>query len=156
MKIPHQITTLLFTACLLCGSVQTALCQDTIKIEPAIDSLIDEPYRFPDIKAEYPGGTEAFLQFLFKNINYPQKALDEDIHGTVIIGFTVKVDGTIDEIEIIQSVHESLDNEAIRLIKLMDKWTPAQLDGVAVSSKYQVPIRFEMRQGKTKKPKKNK
>ena len=116
----------------------------TIEI-PTVGGIEDElPLRFPEIKAEYPGGMQALLKFINNNFNYPQEAFDAGFQGTVIIGFVVKADGTIDDVKVLKKVHPSLEQEAIRVVKSMPKWKPASSDGVAVSSYFQLPVQFKM------------
>jgi len=142
MKIPQQITTLLLAACLLCGSVQTALCQNNVIDEIQTERPVE---RFPDTKAEFQGGLEGLMQFLSKNISYPPDALDANIQGMVLVEFVVKTDGSIDNIKVIKSVHESLDNEAIRVVKLTDnKWIPAKLNEENVTSTFILPMQFKI------------
>ncbi len=109
------------------------------------DSSFDEeqPQRFPDIKAEFPGGNIALLKFLIENIVYPQDALDEGGVGTVIVEFVVQTDGSVDNVTVIIERHPSLDQEAIRVIQTMPKWKPAKSNNIAVSSYFQLPVEFK-------------
>jgi len=100
--------------------------------------------RSPEIKAEYSGGMQALMKFLGEKLSYPQDALDNNISGTVIVEFVVKADGTIDKVTVIEKVHPSLDKEAIRVVKLMDKWNAGSSNGVAVSSYFQLPVEFSL------------
>jgi protein TonB len=46
-----------------------------------------------EILSEYPGGQAAWLRYLNKTLRYPDKAVDKNIMGTVIVQFTVDTDG---------------------------------------------------------------
>ncbi len=67
----------------------------------------------------------------------------ETIVGKVYVGFVVEVDGTITNIEIMKSLHETCDLEAIRIVKLMPKWQPGKFNDVIVPTKMVLPIAFE-------------
>ncbi|MCL2327669.1 MAG: energy transducer TonB [Bacteroidetes bacterium] len=122
---------------------------DTGKVfvpEPPPPPPIVEPEvveRYPDIKAEPPGGMPALMKFLGERLRYPQDALDDNVSGTVIVEFVVKADGTIGNVQVIKKVHPSLDQEAVRVVKLMEKWKPGSSNKVAVSSYFQLPVQFK-------------
>ena len=77
----------------------------------------------------YPGGDAALQTYLKENLKYPQAAIDNGIEGVVDVAFTVKADGSIGAIKIVRMVDPDPEQEAIRLVKNMPKWTPA--DGAA-------------------------
>ena len=77
----------------------------------------------------YPGGSKAYIEFLQKNLVYPQQAKEQEIEGNVYVEFLVTKDGTLTDISVKISVDETCDEEAIRLVKLMPKWKPAVING---------------------------
>lgn len=93
-----------------------------------------------EVKAQFPGGEKAFLNFLARNVKYPTLALEAGKQGRVACLATIGVDGTIKEVEITKSVDPALDAEVIRVIKKTPKWEPAQLAGKAVE--YKIPLGF--------------
>lgn len=74
---------------------------------------------------EYPGGKEAMEKYIAENMKYPQTAIDNGIEGVVSVAFTVKADGSIGNIKIVRMIDPDLETEAIRLVKNMPNWTPA-------------------------------
>jgi TonB family protein len=90
---------------------------------------------------EYPGGTEAFFKFLSKNLKWPKGS--EEAMGRVIVSFVIERDGHMSNFKIEKSLGKDLDEEAIRVLKLSPKWTPAVKKGYKVRVKYFVPISFE-------------
>lgn len=90
----------------------------------------------------FPGGSDKMYAFLQKNKKYPQKGPDADKEGKVFVGFIVKSDGSIENIEIKRSLSPSHDAEAIRVIKMMPKWIPGKQNGRAVNCWYTLPIDF--------------
>ena len=93
---------------------------------------------------EFPGGTEKLFEFLKENIHYPEIAEENGVQGRVVVTFVVEVDGSISETKVVKSVDSSLDEEAIRVVKLLPKWNPAMLNGKPVRSKYTLPITFRL------------
>ena len=96
-------------------------------------------------KAEFPGGNKKLIEYLRENIKYPEQALAKSIVGRVFVKFTIKKDGSIDDIKVIRSADPLLDEEAIRVVKNMPNWIPAQMRGKDVSSTYTLPILFNIR-----------
>jgi TonB family protein len=87
------------------------------------------------------GGKIAFQKYVRENIKYPQD-IEEQIKGTVRLKFTVKTNGGITNMELLKSLGESFDNEAIRLVLEGPAWKPAQLNGETVERDVKVKIRF--------------
>ena len=77
-------------------------------------------------------------------MRYPRSAAKKGIEGRVICQFTVKKDGSIENIIIMRGVHKSLDKEAVRIIKKMPKWKPGKSKGENVDYKYTIPVEFKL------------
>ena len=104
----------------------------------------DKIYDVAEVPAEFPGGNAAMMQWLKDNMRYPQVALEEGIQGRVIVRFVVEKDGSRSNIEIMSSADPCLNNEAIRLIQTMPKWTPAYQNGQPVRYRFTLPIMFRL------------
>ncbi len=87
----------------------------------------------------FKGGNEALKIYLSQNLHYPKPASKS---GTVYVGFTVEKDGTITNVVVLKGVEPILDNEALRVIRMMPAWIPAQENGKPIVSKYNLPIKF--------------
>jgi TonB family protein len=92
----------------------------------------------------YPGGESAMMEYVAKNIVYPQEARDKEISGCVFVGFIVEKDGSIGEVKLLSGIGGGCDEEAIRVIKDMPKWKPGKQDGKPVRVSYQMPIFFKL------------
>lgn len=94
----------------------------------------------------FPGGREELYRFIGSKIKYPKDARRNGIEGKVGISFVVERDGSIkpESIKIEQSLYPSLDKEAIRVVKLMPNWTPANHSGRNVRAKTGFPITFAL------------
>ena len=97
-----------------------------------------------DVHASYPGGNEALAQFLCENLKYPAECEAAGIKGRVLVQFVVTSEGDIANPIIEKSVDPRLDAEALRVIKLMPKWIPAEKDGKKIAVKYHAPINFAL------------
>jgi len=115
---------------------------------------------------QFPGGKEAMMQFLKKNVHYPDAAQDYDVEGQVIMTFFVNEDGSISDIsahdckinrfnttrfsqeteskqkELKEQFAKLFAKEGYRVIKKMPKWTPGERNGIITRMKYNVSISF--------------
>ena len=111
--------------------------EDIVKkeVESKIFDVVDQA---PSFK----GGQSSLMSWLSQNIIYPPEAEEKGIQGRVVASFIVEKDGSISNVEIVQSVDSILDCETVRLLKAMPKWLPGKQSGVAVRVKYNIPISF--------------
>lgn len=90
----------------------------------------------------FPGGKEALDKFISTNLIYPQTSKSMGVEGVVNVQFTVNTDGSIGSIKIVRMVDPDLEQEAIRIVKKMPAWIPADKDGVPVEATAQVSVPF--------------
>lgn len=90
---------------------------------------------------EFPGGQEALLKFLSRNLNTPQD-LENGEKKMVKAKFQVDKDGSVTLVAIELSGGSLFDKEVIRVCKKMPKWKPAVQNGVAVAMSYVLPVTF--------------
>ena len=91
-------------------------------------------------------GKESLKHFIQQNRRYPTKAFSKGVEGTVKIKFIISEKGEVLEPKFEKNIESSLDKEAMRLVELMPKWTPAMLDGAAIESVYSLSIPFKINQ----------
>jgi protein TonB len=91
--------------------------------------------------AEYPGGNEKFTEFL-RNKLMPVVELEPGQKLKVLVRFKVDVDGSISQVEVLESGGAMSDNEVIRVLKKMPKWSPAMQNGIKVSSYFTQTVTF--------------
>ena len=108
------------------------------------DPKDEKSFSEPDVPAEFPGGVDNLMRYLSMNIRYPQSAHAEDRTGMSVVGFIIQPDGTITDVNILESSWQDLDEEAMRVVKAMPKWNPATTDGKPVASQYSIPINFRL------------
>ena len=102
------------------------------------------PLEVAEIMPEFPGGTEALLSFIKDNLEYPQKAIDGQTEGRVIIRFVVNSNGEISDPTILKGINKNLDQAAIDVINKLPRWKPGQQDGQPVSVRFTLPIVFKL------------
>jgi protein TonB len=93
---------------------------------------------------EYQGGIQAMAAFLQKNLKYPNAAAKAGIQGKVFVQFTVGSDGKIEDVAAVKGVGFGCDEEAVRVVKLMQNWSPGRQAGHPVRVKFTLPIAFQL------------
>lgn len=93
---------------------------------------------------QYPGGEDALNKYITSNMKYPAAARDNGIEGVVNLTFTVNIDGSIGSIKVVRMVDPDLEQEAIRLVKSMPAWTPAEKNGQPVAADATVAVSFSL------------
>ncbi len=110
------------------------------------DEIEEEPIYNPTVKPKFPGGISALKQFISNHTVYPIPAKENNIKGTVVIRFEVTKKGTIGKVSVInKTVDELLQNEAIRVIKILPKFKPGIQNGKPVSVWYSLPVSFQLK-----------
>lgn len=94
--------------------------------------------------ASFPGGNDAYQEYIASNLKYPATAKDNGIEGVIKLQFTVNADGSIGNIKVTKMVDPDLEAEAIRLVKQMPAWTPANDNGTPVESIGTISVAFTL------------
>lgn len=99
---------------------------------------------FSEEMPDYPGGYSEMMKFLQENLKYPSEAVEKNIQGKVYVGFVVEKDGSITDVRINRGINKLLDDEAMRVVKLMPKWKPGKNKGQPVRVSYSIPVNYVM------------
>lgn len=118
--------------------------------------------------AQYPGGQAARKHFLAQNLRYPAIAQENGVERLVLVQFIVNKDGTCSDFQIAnghanqntdvtvtaqkgqagleaeKKANKALEEEAIRVCRLMPKWEPAKQRGRVVRQRFTVPVHFRL------------
>ncbi|MFK8101822.1 MAG: energy transducer TonB [Saprospiraceae bacterium] len=118
---------------------------------PEIFSVVEEMPRFPGCESEDMTKQEkrkcaekALLQFIGKNVRYPEMARDNQVEGTVVMSFVVNEDGSISDIKIARDIGAGCGRETTRVIKKMPKWIPGKQIGRPVKVHFNLPVKFKL------------
>lgn len=118
----------------------------TVSVEPKTETTevtLDKIYTKTQEESKFPGGATAWAQFLNTTFKYPQKAVDAEVQGTVVVQFIVDTEGNVRDVKAL-SGPALLADESVKLIKSSGRWIPARQDGQAVNSYKKQPIVFRL------------
>lgn len=102
---------------------------------------LNKIWTFVQQKPVFPGDIYKYLQ---DHIEYPEQAREAGIQGTVYVSFVVERDGSISQVSILRGVNSDLNEEAMRVVSHMPKFTPGQQNGHAVRVTFMLPIKFTL------------
>ena len=105
----------------------------------------DQPFVKVEQMPSFMGGDlMTFRNWVQSKVRYPQIAQENNISGRVLLMFVIERDGTLTNIQVLQTPDSSLSDEAIRILKTSPKWTPGKQRNQSVRVKYTLPIDFRI------------
>jgi hypothetical protein len=134
-------------------------------------------YTEVDEQAKYKNGMEDAFKFIQQNITYPKLARDKNLEAKIYVQFVVNEQGKVTDVQIARSdishisgnkepvvvvkgykshnktdpnsdAVAALEDEAVRVIKLLEGFIPAKKDGKNVNSQLTIPIVFALEEKK--------
>lgn len=100
-------------------------------------------YDYVPEKPSFPGGESKLMEFINANRQYPSEAYKQGIQGRVTCWFIVNADGSISNVNLMRSVNQLLDDEAIRIFSIMPAWRPGRINGIPVPVRVMRSVRFK-------------
>ncbi len=112
----------------------------------------DKVYTFIPVMPQFPGGEVAMFEFIISNIKYPVLAVDSNITGKVFVNFVIDKEGNVTDPRILRGIGGGCDEEVLRLVTSMPRWTPGELEsGEKVKVSFNLPISFTLNDPKQNK-----
>lgn len=119
--------------------------EPTIPIDIIEEEIVEEvPFIIVENMPTFPGGEKKMMEYVAKNVKYPQLAKEVGTQGRVFVSFVVEKDGSITNVTILRGIGSGCDEEAIRVVKSMPKWNPGLQCGRAVRVSCNLPINFKL------------
>ena len=112
----------------------------------------DSVYQIVEEMPQFPGGEQAMMKYIAENVKYPEDAKEKNQSGRVFLSFVVEKDGRVDDVKVLKSVCESVDKEAVRVVKAMPNWKPGKQKGKPVRVSYCLPITFKLNNSEMEEP----
>ena len=136
---------ILIIICALVWSLGAQAQKSIDLINDNYDASNDEVFHSSGHMPSFPGGDVALMKFIKDNMIYPPEALKNRIEGKVIIQFVVTKTGKVGKVKVVRSVNKELDQEAVRLIKMLPDFSPGRnAMGEPVNVWYTLPVIFKL------------
>ena len=124
---------------------QNEIIEEYVAPEVVEEEVVEqEIFQIVEEMPAFPGGEAKLMEYVGKNIKYPQIARETGIQGRVFIGFVVEPDGSVSNVKLLRGIGGGCDEEAMRVVKSMPKWKPGKQRGKAVRVSYQIPVFFKL------------
>jgi TonB family protein len=114
------------------------ICGNTFYLYSQNKDSIEEMFSPPEIMPV----KKDLCRFVLDRIVYPQDAINDTIGGIVLIDFHVEVNGKTTGHRVIKGVRDDLNDEALRVAKLLTFDEPAYSRRSPVRTTYVLPIHF--------------
>ena len=126
-------------------TTQEEVIQEYTPVEVEEEEVVEqEVFTIVEQMPSFPGGDEKMYKYLGNNIKYPQVARETGIQGRVFVNFVVEPDGSVSNVKVLRGIGGGCDEEAMRVVKAMPKWTPGKQRGKAVRVSYTLPVVFKL------------
>ena len=124
---------------------QQEVIEEYVPVEVEEEEVVEqEIFQIVEEMPSYPGGEGKLMEYVAKNIKYPQMARESGIQGRVFVNFVVEPDGSVSNVKVLRSLGGGCDEEAMRVVKSMPKWKPGKQRGKAVRVSYILPVNFKL------------
>lgn len=125
----------------------TATAGDTARKPKVIKPGINEVFTLVEHPPVFKGGEDSLAHYLSRHIRYPRVAMENGIKGTVYVQFVIDKDGTVKQPKTVGAeLGGGLEEEAIRVVKSMPKWTPGKQSGRNVAVQFILPIHYTLQE----------
>jgi len=105
----------------------------------------DAPFIIAEEMPKFQGGDlMKFRSWVQGKLKYPQIAQENGISGKVTLTFVIERDGSLTNIQVMQSPDRSLADEAVRVLQSSPKWTPGKQRNSPVRVRYTLPVEFRI------------
>lgn len=126
---------ILIVICLLCLTMGARSQQQD-------STTVTKVFSNPEVMPKFPGGGQALRDFISEHLQWPAGYEEACVSGRVICSFVIQADGSCTDFKVVRSLGKAFDEEALRVLKLMPKWIPGMMNGIARRCKFTIPIRF--------------
>jgi len=102
-------------------------------------------YNWAEAAPQFPGGQNALDNYVNNNIEYPEKAIDNNTAGVVRVSFVVDEQGKVTRARIVgDKLGNGLDEQALKAVSNMPAWKPGKVNGKNVKTRLELPIAFQV------------
>jgi TonB family protein len=102
----------------------------------------DSIYITPDIPASFVGGDSARVMFIINNLKTENLKIEAKLN-VIYVQFVVEKSGKVSNAKILKGLNQQVDDEVLRMVMSMPKWTAAQYNKNIVRSQVIMPIKIK-------------
>ncbi len=88
------------------------------------------------------GGLAEFMKWVQQNLKVPKEAMDNNVHGTVFVHFTINEKGDLTKVTLSKGLGFGCDEAVMEVLRRAPPWKPAIRDGKAVQQRFIIPVKI--------------
>jgi len=93
---------------------------------------------------------DLLLNFIYKNVQYPDSARLTGIEGTVVISFVIGRDSLVRDAKVVKDIGGGCGAAALYVINAMNplnlRWVPGKIEGIPVDVRRTMPVKFKIKE----------
>lgn len=101
-------------------------------------------FRVVEDLPQFPGGATELMKWLTRNLKYPRAVQESKQQGRVVAEFIVNKDGSVTDVKIISSFNSLCNQEVLRVLRMMPRWTAGIMNGEPCRTKVCIPVVFRL------------
>lgn len=90
-----------------------------------------------EVLPDFPGGIKKFYEIMSNKYQMPE---EEVLAGKMYMSFVVEKEGSLSDVKVIRDIGYGTGKEALRVMRKMAKWIPAEQNGKKVRCLYNLSI----------------
>lgn len=114
-------------------------------IEEEEEEAAPEIFQIVEEMPKYPGGDGALYGFIGSQIKYPEIARENGLEDKVIVRFVVDEKGNVSQVTVARGKYDLLNEEAVRVVKLLKGFNPGKQRGKPVKVWFTLPVVFQLK-----------
>ncbi len=118
-------------------------------LKPTINFESEEIFTTVEENPSFHNGIKNMYQYIARNLRYPEPARRAHVQGKVFVKFVVRKDGSVSDLHVLKGIGFGCDEETVRVLGSMPKWTPGEQSGKPVSVYFTMPVNFVLEEDKT-------
>jgi len=112
---------------------------EEIEVEEEVQE--EAPFLKVEVMPSFMGGDlNTFRAWVAQEFQIPAIAAENGIQGRVVVQFVIEKDGSLSNIEFLQSPDRVYEDEVTRVLKKSPKWNPGRQRDAVVRVRYILPI----------------
>ncbi|WP_090380916.1 energy transducer TonB [Dyadobacter sp. SG02] len=117
--------------------ISTLVVAQTKELKTETAQQSTEPvFMVVEKQPEFPGGSLERSRFFFRNLRIPKSIK----RRRVFVSLIVNTDGSLQDVLIVKGQGPEVDQEVLRVAKLMPNWIPGRQSGKPIRVKYILPV----------------
>lgn len=127
---------------------ENRVISDSLTYKAPVRNIRQEFVQPVDMSEEQPlfqgGDMRAFSNYISRQVLYPRLAQELGVEGRVVVGFVVEHTGQVNNVEVLSSPNQLLEEEAVRVVSQSPPWLPGFMDGIPVRIRYTIHVNFAL------------